>query len=66
MYDRVLSTIVMAAGVSLPEGDKPVCDCVQEVLPAIRMMLSKQGIKTLRVRNNALIERYASSESEYA
>ena len=66
IYDRVLSTIEKAAGVSLPEGDKPVCDCVQEVLPAIRMMLSKQGIKTLRVRNNALIERYASSESEYA
>ena len=64
IYDRVLSTIEKAAGVSLPEGDKPVCDCVQEVLPAIRMMLSKQGIKTLRVRNNALIERYASSESE--
>ena len=27
IYDRVLSTIEKAAGVSLPEGDKPVCDC---------------------------------------
>ncbi len=66
IYERVLGTIEKAAGVALPEEALPVCDCAQEVIPAIRMMLSKSGLKTLKIRNNMLIETFASSEKEFA
>ena len=66
IYERVLGTIEKAAGVALPEETLPVCDCAQEVIPAIRMMLSKSGLKTLKIRNNKLIETFASSEKEFA
>ena len=60
IYEKVLGTIEKAAGAKLPEGDVPVCECAQEVLPAIRMMLSKQGLKTLKVRNNELTKHTSS------
>ncbi len=66
IYERVLGTIEKAAGVALPEETLPVCDCAQEVIPAIRMMLGKSGLKTLKIRNNKLIETFASSEKEFA
>ena len=66
IYEKVLGTIEKAAGAKLPEGDVPVCECAQEVLPAIRMMLSKQGLKTLKVRNNELTKHFLSSAAEYA
>lgn len=66
IYDDVIAKIEKAVGAPLPEGDVPVCDCAQEVLPAIRMMLSKDGLKTLRVRNNALVKELTDSKEGYA
>lgn len=66
IYDDVIAKIEKAVGAPLPEGDVPVCDCAQEVLPAIRMMLSKDGLKTLRVRNNALVKALTDSKEGYA
>ncbi len=66
IYDEVIGKIEKAVAAPLPEGDVPVCDCVQEVLPAIRMMLSKESLKTLKVRNNALIASIAESEQSFA
>ncbi|MDD2937674.1 MAG: SDR family NAD(P)-dependent oxidoreductase, partial [Proteiniphilum sp.] len=37
---------------------------VTDILPAVRMMLSENGLKTLRVRNNALIEYYNRTENQ--
>ena len=57
IYDSVLSTLE-AQVKPIPEGDAPVCDCVSEVVPAIRTILSRsgRGLKTLKVTGNALIE----------
>lgn len=43
---------------ALPEGESPVCDCVTEVLPVIRQVLSRggRGLKTLQVTSNALTD----------
>ena len=39
---------------------------VQETIPAIRMMLSKQGgIKTLKIRTNSLIQRFTFSKTAF-
>ena len=67
IYEHVIHTIEQAANlIALTlEEDSPVCDSVQEVIPAIRMMLSKDSLKTLKIRNNDRIERFAASEKEF-
>jgi len=52
--------------VKLAVKDEAICDCVQEIIPAIRMMLSGQnGLKTLKIRNNSLIKKYAATKEEF-
>lgn len=65
-YDQVLGRIQSRLTEELPEGEVAVCDCAQEVVPAIRMILSTDGIKTLRVTNNALIQHFTQSETQFA
>ena len=57
IYDSVLSTLE-AQVKPIPEGDAPICDCVSEIVPAIRTILSRsgRGLKTLKVTGTALIE----------
>jgi rhamnose utilization protein RhaD (predicted bifunctional aldolase and dehydrogenase)/NAD(P)-dependent dehydrogenase (short-subunit alcohol dehydrogenase family) len=67
IYDQVMSKIKDRAGTSPETKEKAISDCVQEVIPAIRMMVSNYGeLKTLKIRNSALIEKIASSEKEFA
>ena len=68
IYEHVIHTIEQAIvpETLLPNEDIPVDDCVQEVIPAIRMMLSKDSLKTLKIRNNSRIARFAASEKEFA
>ena len=66
IYKKAISKIEKNATVKLDTKSEKICDCVQETIPAIRMMISKQGgIKTLKVRNNSRIKKYASSEKEF-
>ena len=66
IYKKAISKIEKNATVKLDAKSEKICDCVQETIPAIRMMISKQGgIKTLKVRNNSRIKKYASSEKEF-
>ena len=37
-----------------------------KIIPAVRMMLSAKGLKTVKVINNTLIERFLFSETEYS
>ena len=55
LYSDIFSTLERAIKNPLPDGEKPICRCVTQVLPGIRMMLSKSELKTLKVRNNELI-----------
>jgi len=55
LYAAIFSTLEKAIKNPLPDGEKPVCRCVSQVLPGIRMMLSKSELKTLKVRNNKRI-----------
>jgi rhamnose utilization protein RhaD (predicted bifunctional aldolase and dehydrogenase)/NAD(P)-dependent dehydrogenase (short-subunit alcohol dehydrogenase family) len=68
IYEQVIGNIAKkAAVVDPPAGDDKICDCAQEILPAIRMMLSRHnGLKTLKVRNNSRIRKFAASEKEFA
>ncbi len=66
IYDRVLSTIEHEISAPLPEGEAEVGDFVSEVVPAIRMMVSRGGeSRTLKVVNSQLIEWFAQSEEHF-
>lgn len=41
LYADIFSTLEKAIKSPLPDGEKPVCRCVSQVLPGIRMMVSK-------------------------
>ncbi|MDR2765118.1 MAG: SDR family NAD(P)-dependent oxidoreductase [Tannerella sp.] len=65
LYGRVIGRIEAVTGV---QTTKPasVPGSVADVLPALRMMLGEQGLKTLKVRNNSRIAAFASREAEFA
>jgi rhamnose utilization protein RhaD (predicted bifunctional aldolase and dehydrogenase)/NAD(P)-dependent dehydrogenase (short-subunit alcohol dehydrogenase family) len=67
LYEKVIGRIEEKAAVSLTATPEAVCDSVQDVIPAIRMMISRHGgLKTLKVRNNSRIKKFASSAAEFA
>ncbi len=57
LYDGIIGRLEGRVK-ALPEGESPVCDCVTEVLPVIRQVLSRggRGLKTLQVTSNALTD----------
>jgi rhamnose utilization protein RhaD (predicted bifunctional aldolase and dehydrogenase)/NAD(P)-dependent dehydrogenase (short-subunit alcohol dehydrogenase family) len=66
-YRKIIDRIEKNVSVSLTTETESICDCVQEVIPAIRMMIRQHSnLKTLKIRNNSRIKRFASSEKEFA
>ncbi|MDR2816212.1 MAG: SDR family NAD(P)-dependent oxidoreductase, partial [Proteiniphilum sp.] len=61
IYSGILEKLDQAVSVPLPAGERDTCRCTGEILPALRMMLSVNGLKTLRVRKNELIKYYYDS-----
>ncbi len=67
IYDEVLGKIEKALTISPLRGEADVCDCAQEVIPAIRMMVSDKGnLKTVKVVNTALISYFIESKEHFA
>jgi NAD(P)-dependent dehydrogenase (short-subunit alcohol dehydrogenase family)/rhamnose utilization protein RhaD (predicted bifunctional aldolase and dehydrogenase) len=67
IYARTIDRIEQAASASL-QADEPldIPDHAQDIIPAIRMMLCRHGLKTLKIRNSRRIETFASSAGEFA
>lgn len=63
IYSGVMETLEKKVK-PVPEGEAPICDCVSEVIPAVRAILSRggRGLKTLKVTNNALIDGFVGSK----
>ena len=67
IYSSIISTLENAITVPVPQGDRPFCTCTELLLPGLRMMLSAEGLKTLKVRKNMLIKTiYDSLEEQKA
>ena len=64
LYGEIISRLE-ARVAPLPEGESMVCDCVTEVIPAIRQILSRggRGLKTLKVTKNALVDLFLEKPS---
>ena len=56
IYNSIITTLEKAIIVPVPQGDRPFCSCTEQLLPGLRMMLSNEGLKTLKVRKNMLIK----------
>ncbi|MCE5205266.1 MAG: SDR family NAD(P)-dependent oxidoreductase [Porphyromonadaceae bacterium] len=64
IYADILDQLEGSVTNLLPSEEKESSHRAVETLPALRMMLSDHGLKTLRVRNNALIEYYNHTENQ--
>ena len=64
IYDDILGKLEVARKEPVPTEKISIAAEVTDILPAVRMMLSENGLKTLRVRNNALIEHYNRTENQ--
>lgn len=56
IYSGILQKLEQAVSTPLPAGERDTCRCTEEIVPALRMMLSGNGLKTLKVRKNELIK----------
>lgn len=56
IYSSIISILEESIKVPVPQGDRAFCSCTEQLLPGLRMMLSKEGLKTLKVRKNMLIK----------
>ncbi|MFY9150456.1 MAG: SDR family NAD(P)-dependent oxidoreductase [Prolixibacteraceae bacterium] len=65
MYTKVIAKLDAAIGEITPLNVLPIDPVAVKIVPAVRMMLSATGLKTLKVVNNSYYERFLSSEAEY-
>jgi NAD(P)-dependent dehydrogenase (short-subunit alcohol dehydrogenase family) len=65
IYTDVISILDGAIGEVEPAEVLPIDPVAAKIVPAIRMMLSGNGLKTLKVVNNSYYQRFLSSESEF-
>lgn len=63
LYSSILETL--EKGIDNPttifSEPRPTCSCTEQLIPGIRMMLSGNGLKTLKVRKNALVKFFYDS-----
>lgn len=65
LYFKVIAKLDVAIGKIQELVSLPVDEAAVKIIPAIRMMLSGNGLKTLKVINNTYYERFLASEAEY-
>lgn len=73
LYTKILDTLEKAVIDSTTSSrtinmDEPraTCNCTELILPGMRMLLSAEGLKTLKVRKNELIKYFYDSEENQA
>jgi rhamnose utilization protein RhaD (predicted bifunctional aldolase and dehydrogenase)/NAD(P)-dependent dehydrogenase (short-subunit alcohol dehydrogenase family) len=65
IYDRIFSILEKEVSGEIPSGDVEPAGAITEVLPALRMILSEENLKTLRLRNNELVQHFTGSDKMF-
>ena len=65
IYNDVFAKLNGALKEELSEETLPIRDDIAEFVPAIRMMVSEEEIKTLKLRNNAVIAQFAKDAAAF-
>ncbi|MDR0686989.1 MAG: SDR family NAD(P)-dependent oxidoreductase [Dysgonamonadaceae bacterium] len=58
IYGSIIEKLDSRTG-QIPDGVIPDTEKISEIIPAIRMLLSSDSLKTLKVRNNALVRHFS-------
>jgi rhamnose utilization protein RhaD (predicted bifunctional aldolase and dehydrogenase)/NAD(P)-dependent dehydrogenase (short-subunit alcohol dehydrogenase family) len=66
LYTKILDTLEKAVKFPVPTEERATCSCTEQILPGMRMMLSKEGLKTLKVRKNSLVKHFYDTEEAQA
>jgi len=66
MYDEIIANIEKAVKTPVDETVLPVAAHVAEVVPAIRAIVSTDGLKTIKVTNSVLVEKFNCCVESYA
>lgn len=76
LYTKILDTLESALPASggatssrnptIFSDERATCSCTELILPGIRMILSSEGLKTLKVRKNALVKHFYDTEEAQA
>jgi len=66
LYTHILDTLEKAVKVSVPAAPRATCSCTEQILPGIRMILSKDSLKTLKVRKNELVKYFYDTPANQA
>ena len=66
LYTSIIETLDKAVVKPVSTEARATCSCIERIVPAIRQMLSKDGLKTLKVRKNALVKHFYDSLENYA
>ena len=61
LYTKILDTLDKAITLPVSYEDRAISSITEQIVPGIRMMLSVDGLKTLKVRKNALIKYFYDS-----
>src|SRR5690606_29334902 len=64
IYTDILGKLERVISNRLPVEEMDDSANTKEILPALRMMLSGDGLKTLRVRNNGLIDSFCRNSEK--
>ena len=65
IYSGIVYKLEKAIKELVPTEARDTCSCTEQIVPAIRMMLSKKCFKTLKVRKNALVKHFYDSDEAY-
>jgi rhamnose utilization protein RhaD (predicted bifunctional aldolase and dehydrogenase)/NAD(P)-dependent dehydrogenase (short-subunit alcohol dehydrogenase family) len=67
IYGEILSKIEKKAKVNLCAAELEIDGKVAQIIPALRMTVSRYGkLKTLKIRNNSLINKYAANKKAFS
>ena len=66
IYDEIIAKIEKAVQTPVDETVLPVASHVVDVAPAIRAIVSTEGLKTIKVTNSALVDKFNCCAEEYA
>ena len=66
IYDEIIASIEKAVKTPVDETVLPVAAQVTEVVPAIRAIVSTEGMKTIKVTNSALVEKFNCCAGSFA
>jgi NAD(P)-dependent dehydrogenase (short-subunit alcohol dehydrogenase family)/ribulose-5-phosphate 4-epimerase/fuculose-1-phosphate aldolase len=66
LYSSILDTLEKAVAEPVPTAARATCSCTEQTVPGIRQMVSTDGLKTLKVRKNALVKHFYDSAENYA